>query len=84
MVVKRKKRSPSVKFEVYLAAMKGDKTISQIAKEYGVHSSRIHAWKKQLREEGPEVFERKSAAQQQLRHEHPNQVAGGRGSKTDP
>jgi putative transposase len=69
MPVKRKQHSAKFKFRVALESMKGQKTVSQIAQEYGVHPSRIHAWKKQLREEGDSLFERKSQSQKQENHE---------------
>ncbi len=31
-----------------LAALKGDKTVNELASLYGVHPTMIHAWKKQL------------------------------------
>ena len=69
MPVKRKQHSTKFKFRVALESMKGQKTVSQIAQEYGVHPSRIHAWKKQLQEEGDSLFERKNQSQQNENHE---------------
>ena len=40
-----------------LAAVKGDKTISELASLHGVHPTMIHAWKKQLVENAEEVFQ---------------------------
>ncbi len=48
MSVKRKQHSPKFKFRVALESVKGEKTVSQIAQQYSVHPSRIHAWKRQL------------------------------------
>jgi putative transposase len=31
-----------------LAALKGDKTLNELASQHGVHPTLIHAWKKQL------------------------------------
>ena len=42
MAVKRKQHSANFKFRVALESLKGQKTIAQIAQEYGVHPSRIH------------------------------------------
>ncbi len=40
--------TPSFKKQVALEAIKGDKTIAQIAAEFKVFPARIHQWRKQL------------------------------------
>ena len=40
--------SPAFKKQVALEAIKGDKTIAQIAAEYKVFPARIHQWRKQI------------------------------------
>ncbi len=61
----KKKHSKQVKFKAALELYKSDKTASQVSQEYGVHQNVLQRWKKQLIEEGPEIFEdqrqRKSA-----------------------
>lgn len=54
------KYSSALKFRVALAALKGDKTIAELCQEFRVASSQIYAWKKDLEERGPEIFETKS------------------------
>jgi transposase-like protein len=48
MAGKRKSHSAAFKAQVALAALKGDRTINELAAHYGVHPTNIHAWKKQL------------------------------------
>ena len=48
MARKRKTHTPAFKAQVALAALKGDKTASELASHFGVHPTLIHAWKKQL------------------------------------
>ena len=48
MAGKRKSHSAAFKAQVALAALKGDKTINEVASHHGVHPTLIHAWKKQL------------------------------------
>src|SRR3984885_2604414 len=54
---KRKSHPASVKAQVALAAVKGEKTVSELASLHGVHPTMIHAWKKQLVENAEEVFQ---------------------------
>ena len=53
---KRKSHTAALKAQVALAAVKGDKTISELAALHGVHPTLIHAWKKQLVEGAAELF----------------------------
>jgi putative transposase len=48
MARKRKNHTPAFKAQVALAALKGDKTVNELAGHFGVHPTLIHAWKKQL------------------------------------
>jgi transposase-like protein len=45
---KRKSHTAAFKAQVAVAAVKGDKTIAEVASLHGVHPTLIHAWKKQL------------------------------------
>ena len=48
------------KAKVALEALKGDKTISEIAQQYEVHPNLIGLWKKTLQENARELFGRKN------------------------
>ena len=47
MAGKRKSHSAAFKAQVALAALKGDKTVNELASQFGVHPTLIHGWKKQ-------------------------------------
>lgn len=59
--MQRKKYSAQFKAKVAIEAVKGEKTINDIAGEYGVHPTQIQQWKKQLLEELPNIFSKKRA-----------------------
>ena len=47
MAGKRKQHSAAFKAQVALAALKGDRTVNELAGQYSVHPTLIHGWKKQ-------------------------------------
>ena len=54
---KRKCHTAAFKAQVALAAVKGDKTVSELASLHGVHPTMIHGWKKQLVSNAEELFQ---------------------------
>ena len=53
---KNKKWSSAAKFEIALQAIKNETTLNEICKKYEVSPSQVHAWKKQLLEQGEQLF----------------------------
>ncbi|MBV8229778.1 MAG: transposase, partial [Planctomycetaceae bacterium] len=45
---RRKVHTAAFKAQVALAALKGDRTVNELAGYYGVHPTLIHGWKKRL------------------------------------
>ncbi len=52
----RRTHSPAFKAKVALAALKGEKTLAELAHQYDVHPNQITAWKAQLAEGAAGVF----------------------------
>ena len=55
---KRRNHSAQFKAKVALAAVKGDKTIAELASEFDVHPNQIAQWKKQLLQSVQDIFSR--------------------------
>ncbi len=52
----RKRYDGSFKARVALEAIRGDRTVAEIAAAYGVHPNQISKWKKQALDELPKIF----------------------------
>ena len=59
---KRKLHTASFKAQVALATLKGDRTVNELASQFGVHPTLIHTWKKQLLAGADQVFSNGSKA----------------------
>ena len=67
--MQRKKHSPDFKAKVALEAIKGTKTINQIASELEVHPTQVTQWKTQLMEALPAIFAHKQGQKQKSEEE---------------
>jgi len=62
MTAKRRRHDAAFKARVAIEALKGIKTIQQIAKEFEVHPGQVTDWKKTMQEGASGVFDRGSAS----------------------
>lgn len=56
---KRKVFTGEQKAKVALTAIKGTKTVNEIAQQYGVHPTQVNQWKKDLLDNAGNVFDKK-------------------------
>lgn len=68
----RRNHSAAFKAKVALAALKGDKTLAELAQHFDVHPNQVTEWKRQLLERAGDVFDGASA----------DKVSGGPDLKT--
>jgi transposase len=52
----RRNHTPAFKAKVALAAIKGDRTLTQLAEQFDVHPNQITVWKAQLESGAADVF----------------------------
>ena len=64
MAKTRRQYSAEFKFKVALEAVKGRKTISELASETEVHPNQISDWKRQLLTDGASLFQRNAIGHQ--------------------
>lgn len=62
MSKKRKQYSAQLKSKVALEALRGEKTIAEIAAQYEIHPTMIHNWKRQLLDGASGIFEQQNQA----------------------
>jgi len=71
---KRRNHLPGFKAKVALAAIKGDRTLAELAEQFDVHQNQIQDWKKQLLDQADTVFgstqEHQTADQAHLKDLH--------------
>ena len=60
MAGQRKRYSAALKAKVALEAIKGQRTASEIASEFGVHPNLVTKWRKQVVEQLPGLFSDKT------------------------
>jgi transposase len=53
---KRRNHSTAFKAKVAVAALKGDRTLAELAEDFDIHPNQIMDWRKQLLENADQVF----------------------------
>ncbi len=69
MSKKRRQYSAQYKFQVAMEAAKGNKTLSELSSETGIHPNQISSWKRQLLSDGAALFQRNGNNKEQAQTE---------------
>ena len=70
MAGKRRRFTVEFKARVVRAALREDKTLAELASQFGVHPNQITDWKRQVLEAMPAVFGRRKAADARASEAH--------------
>jgi transposase-like protein len=70
----RKRYDAGLKAKVAVEAIKGQRTINEIASTYGIHPNQVTQWKKQALEQLPEIFSNGRARREQADEELRDQL----------
>jgi transposase-like protein len=70
----RRAHSPELKAKVGLEALRGVKTINEIAQEFGVHPVQVSQWKKAIQEQAQSLFEGKRGPKPPAEHKEPERL----------
>jgi transposase len=74
MTDQRKRYDGTFKAKVVLESMKNEKTIAELASEYGVHPNQITLWRKQALEELPALFSSRQAKKEKAYEEEKEEL----------
>ena len=70
----RKRYDGTFKAKVVLESLKNEKTIAELASDYGVHPHQITQWRKQVLEDLPALFSSKQASKDKAREEEKDEL----------
>ncbi len=65
---KRRNHSSSFKAKVALAALKGDRSLAELAEQFDIHPNQITEWKRQLLENADQLFGRSEKQTEDSEH----------------
>ena len=68
-MTKRRQFTAKFKFQVAVAALKGNQTINEVASQYEVHPNQVKQWKGQLQEQGAAIFNEKASKEERAQAE---------------
>ena len=76
LIKKRNVHPPEFKAKIALEAIRGAKTINEIAQDYGVHPVTVSQWKKEMQDHAKSIFEGKRGPVPVAAHSAPERLYG--------
>jgi transposase len=70
----KKRYTAKQKAQIMLEILKEERSIAQIASEFGVHPNQLYKWKAQALENLPSLFEEDRKGEKALKAEHERQL----------
>jgi putative transposase len=70
----RKKYTAKKKAQIVLEILKEERSVAQIASEYGIHPNQLYRWKAQAMEGLPQLFEDDRKTEKALRAAHEQEL----------
>jgi len=70
----RKKYTAKKKAQIVLEILKEERSVAQIASEYGIHPNQLYRWKAQALEGLPNLFEDERKTEKALRAAHEEEL----------
>ncbi len=70
----RKQNTPEEKARLALEAIRGERTINEIASDNGIHPNQISRWKKSAEAEMYRIFQDNTAKERKIQKEHDEEV----------
>lgn len=70
----RKKYTAKKKAQIVLEILKEERSVAQIASEYGIHPNQLYRWKAQAMEGLPQLFEDDRKTEKALRAAHEEEL----------
>ncbi len=65
---KRRNHSPNFKAKVAVAAVRGDKTLIELAEQFDVHPNQIQEWRRKLLDNVDQLFDRGGRQAEETEH----------------
>jgi len=67
---KRRRFTAEKKAEIVLEILREDKTLTEVANEYGIHQAQLSKWKQEFLENMPMIFKKKEKQVEKLKKGH--------------